>query len=105
MTQKMVSGLMQKIYLKSSNQVLRGLMVSAIHYVDVNAAQTSETYIGPARAYTLRGKYRQFFLRVSADNVDEITSANVIVSKLRTLDIVVEAVRDFFWPLSQANMS
>jgi hypothetical protein len=48
--------------------------------------------LGPARAYTLRGKYRQFFLRVSADNVDEFISANVIIQPDRTLDVVVEIV-------------
>ncbi|KAF8967846.1 hypothetical protein BDZ97DRAFT_1801527 [Flammula alnicola] len=45
---------------------------------------------GPARAYTLRGKYRQFILRVSADNVDEFMSANVVIQPDRTLDLVVE---------------
>ncbi|KAF8161187.1 hypothetical protein B0H34DRAFT_699813 [Crassisporium funariophilum] len=45
---------------------------------------------GPARVYTLRGKYRQFLLRVSADNVDECISANVIIQPDRTLDVVVE---------------
>jgi hypothetical protein len=52
------------------------------------------TYAGPARVYTLRGKYRQFFLRVSADNIDEITSSNLQVALERTLDIVVEPVRE-----------
>lgn len=47
---------------------------------------------GPARAYTLRGKYRQFLLRVSANNVDEYMSANVVVHEDRTLDVVVEMV-------------
>jgi hypothetical protein len=47
---------------------------------------------GPARAYTLRGKYRQFLLRVSADNVDEFISSNVIIQPDRTLDIIVEMV-------------
>lgn len=42
--------------------------------------------------YTFRGKYRQFILRVSADNVDEFISANVIIQPDRTLDIVVEMV-------------
>lgn len=48
---------------------------------------------GPARAYTLRGKYRQFILRVTADNQDEIMSANVGIQPDRTLDLVVELVR------------
>jgi hypothetical protein len=51
-----------------------------------------ECDLGPARAYTLRGKYRQFFLRVSADNTDELISANVVIQPDRTLDVVVEMV-------------
>ncbi|KAH7925943.1 hypothetical protein BV22DRAFT_1064026 [Leucogyrophana mollusca] len=46
---------------------------------------------GPAKVYTLRGKYRQFFMRVSADNVLEVESANLRVTTERTLEIVVEA--------------
>lgn len=47
---------------------------------------------GPAKVYTLRGKYRQIILRVSADNADETQSSNVIVSADRTLQVVVELV-------------
>lgn len=47
---------------------------------------------GPAKAYTLRGKYRQFFLRVSADNIDEFISANIVVNPDRTLDVVIETL-------------
>jgi len=47
---------------------------------------------GPARVHTLRGKYRQFVLRVTADNKDEIVSANVQISADRTLDLTVEMV-------------
>lgn len=43
--------------------------------------------------YTLRGKYRQFFMRVDADNVLEAESCNLGVSNERTLEVVVEAVR------------
>lgn len=46
---------------------------------------------GPARVYTLRGKYRQFFMRVDADNVLEVESCNLGVSEERTLEVVVEA--------------
>lgn len=45
---------------------------------------------GPARVYTLRGKYRQFFMRVDADNILEVESCNLGVSKERTLEVVVE---------------
>jgi hypothetical protein len=40
----------------------------------------------------MRGKYRQFILRVTAENKDEIDSANVPVSAERTLDLTVEMV-------------
>jgi hypothetical protein len=49
---------------------------------------------GPAKVYTLRSKYRQIFLRVTADNEDITTSANLIVNKERTLEVIVEAVRN-----------
>ncbi|KAG6886158.1 hypothetical protein C0993_000676 [Termitomyces sp. T159_Od127] len=45
---------------------------------------------GPAKVYTLRGKYRQFFLRVSADNRDEFISTNLAIKPDRVLDVVVE---------------
>ncbi|KAF9465017.1 hypothetical protein BDZ94DRAFT_1320616 [Collybia nuda] len=47
---------------------------------------------GPAKVYTLRGKYRQFFLRVSAENVDEFISANIVIKPDRTLNVVVETL-------------
>lgn len=65
----------------------RGTMLALLIHV-------LSTLAGPARVYTLRGKYRQFFLRVSGDNVDEITPSNLKISSDRTLDIVVEAVRE-----------
>ncbi|OJA17834.1 hypothetical protein AZE42_03326 [Rhizopogon vesiculosus] len=46
---------------------------------------------GPARVYTLRGKYRQFFMRVGADNILEAEPCNLGVSKECTLEVVVEA--------------
>ncbi|KAG6903023.1 hypothetical protein C0995_007456 [Termitomyces sp. Mi166 len=45
---------------------------------------------GPARVYTLRGKYRQFFLRVSADNRDEFISTHLAIKPDKVLDVVVE---------------
>ncbi|KAG6879671.1 hypothetical protein C0992_013207 [Termitomyces sp. T32_za158] len=45
---------------------------------------------GPAKVYTLRGKYRQFFLRVSTDNRDEFISTNLAIKPDRVLDVVVE---------------
>ncbi|KAJ7594429.1 hypothetical protein C8J56DRAFT_854635 [Mycena floridula] len=56
-----------------------------------NRLQSSPSRIdGPARVYTLRGKYRQFLLRVTEDNVDQTVSSNVIITPERTLVIVVE---------------
>lgn len=49
-------------------------------------------YSGPARVYTMRAKFRQFFLRVTAENIDEITDANLKVTLDRTIDIVAEPV-------------
>ncbi|KAF8806434.1 hypothetical protein BYT27DRAFT_7140948 [Phlegmacium glaucopus] len=78
-----------KIPLKPSDDPQDGFWADSR---DINQQlQASASRIdGPARAYTLRGKYRQFLLRVSADNVDEFISANVIIQPDRTLDIVVE---------------
>ncbi|KAG5731971.1 hypothetical protein E4T56_gene18243 [Termitomyces sp. T112] len=45
---------------------------------------------GPAKVYTLRGKYRQFFLRVSADNRDEFITTHLAIKPDRMLDVVVE---------------
>ncbi|KAG6845892.1 hypothetical protein H0H87_000698 [Tephrocybe sp. NHM501043] len=45
---------------------------------------------GPAKVYTLRGKYRQFFLRVSAENRDEFISTHLAIKPDRMLDVVVE---------------
>lgn len=45
---------------------------------------------GPAKVYTLRGIYRHFFLRVTADNVDHSVSTNLIIRPQRTIEIVVE---------------
>lgn len=45
---------------------------------------------GPARVFSLRGKYRQFFLRVSPDNQDLMASANLAVEKDRSLEVFVE---------------
>ena len=47
---------------------------------------------GPAKVYTLRGKYRQYFLRVNANGEAEYGSANLRVDKDRTLLAVIEAI-------------
>ncbi|KAI0000407.1 hypothetical protein BJV77DRAFT_386473 [Russula vinacea] len=48
---------------------------------------------GPAKVFTMRGKYRQTFLRVSADGEETTRSANLKVETDKTLPIVVEGVR------------
>ncbi|KAF8893958.1 hypothetical protein BD779DRAFT_1504467 [Infundibulicybe gibba] len=78
-----------KIPLRSADDPSEGFWADAKELCD--KLQTSPSRIdGPARVYTLRGKYRQFFLRVSADNQDECISANIIISSERTLDVVIE---------------
>jgi hypothetical protein len=74
----------------NSKQARHGLMVISFFLSKITSP--SDCDLGPARAYTLRGKYRQFFLRVSADNADEFISANVAIQPDRTLDVVVEMV-------------
>jgi hypothetical protein len=51
---------------------------------------------GPAKVYTLRGKYRQYFLRVNAYGEAEYGSANLRVDKNRTLQVIVEAIVRYF---------
>ena len=43
--------------------------------------------------FTMRGKYRQTFLRISADGEEATQSANLKVETNRTLPVVVESVR------------
>lgn len=40
----------------------------------------------------MRGKYRQFILRVTADNKDEIVSADIPIPLDKTLGLSVEMV-------------
>ncbi|KAF8842999.1 hypothetical protein BDN67DRAFT_964880 [Paxillus ammoniavirescens] len=46
---------------------------------------------GPAKVYTMRGKFRQFFMRVDHHDQVQVQSAHIGVSKQRTLDVFVEA--------------
>ena len=65
------------------------------HYaLQCKTLQASPSRIdGPAKVYALRGKYRQIILKVTADNVDELVNANVVVNPDRTLDVIVQTVR------------
>lgn len=59
---------------------------------------------GPAKVYTLRGKYRQYFLRVNANGEAEYGSANLRVDKDRTLLAVIEAIVRHY-PLTASRSS
>ena len=54
------------------------------------------SFEGPAKVYTLRGKYRQYFLRVNANGEAEYGPANLRVEKDRTLLVVIEAIVRFY---------
>ncbi|KAF8492351.1 hypothetical protein F5888DRAFT_1619132 [Russula emetica] len=47
----------------------------------------------PAKVFTMRGKYRQTFLRLSADGEEMTQSANLMIETNKTLPVVVEGVR------------
>jgi hypothetical protein len=95
----MGSGLMRRTLFSNCSLALRGLKVRGVPLPLLSLdAHESVLVLGPARLYTLRGRYRQFFLRVSADGVEDCISANLRVTPTRTLDVVVEVVSSFsFW--------
>ncbi|TCD71662.1 hypothetical protein EIP91_007409 [Steccherinum ochraceum] len=45
---------------------------------------------GPAKVYCMRGKYKQYFLRVTAEGGNDCTPANLRITPDRTLDVFVE---------------
>ncbi|KAG8214023.1 hypothetical protein J3R82DRAFT_10778 [Butyriboletus roseoflavus] len=47
---------------------------------------------GPAKVYTMRGRFRQFFMRVDQFDQLQVQSAHLGVSKERTLSVFVESV-------------
>ncbi|KAH9978808.1 hypothetical protein BGW80DRAFT_696853 [Lactifluus volemus] len=49
---------------------------------------------GPAKLFTMRGKYRQTFLRISTDGEETSQSANLKVEVDKTLSIIVESISD-----------
>lgn len=62
------------------------------------------SFEGPAKVYTLRGKYRQYFLRVNANGEAEYGPANLRVEKDRTLLVVIEAiVRHYLLPATRPS--
>ena len=58
-------------------------------------------HLGPAKVFTMRGKYRQTFLRISAEGEETNRSANLKVNSDRTMPIIVESVRA--WSFTQSR--
>lgn len=52
----------------------------------------------------MRGKYRQFILRVTADNNDEILSANVAITPEKTLELIIEMVNNMMLYLAVQHL-
>ncbi|KAL4080354.1 hypothetical protein V8B97DRAFT_2020960 [Scleroderma yunnanense] len=86
-----------KVPLKVAEDPQDGFWADA---VDVcNALQASPSRIdGPAKVFTMRAKFRQFFMRVDIHDNHHVTPAHLGVSKQRTLDVFVEA------PLPQGQL-
>jgi hypothetical protein len=85
-------GQMQRIYVQPCKVGRHVSMVGA------RAAASDEIVyycfcLGPAKVFTMRGKYRQTFMRVSADGEEMTQSANLMVETNKTLPVVVEGVR------------
>ncbi|KAI0373437.1 hypothetical protein BV20DRAFT_937418 [Pilatotrama ljubarskyi] len=53
---------------------------------------------GQAKVYTQRGKYKQYFLRISGDGEHVCQPANLKVAPDRTLEIVIEDVSSLVLP-------
>lgn len=52
---------------------------------------------GPAKVSTMRGKYKQIFLRVSAAGELDCKPTNIKVNPDRTMDIIIEDVGTHSW--------
>ncbi|KAI6032947.1 hypothetical protein F5J12DRAFT_797650 [Pisolithus orientalis] len=76
--------------LKAAENPEDGFWADAVDVCD--ALQASPSRIdGPAKVYTKRAKYRQFFMRVDQHDNHHSTPAHLGVSIQRTLDVFVEA--------------
>lgn len=59
-----------------------------------HAALTTLTFAaGPARVFALRGRFRQIVLRVTAANVYDHASTNILVNLDYTVNMIIENVR------------
>ncbi|KAG6842179.1 hypothetical protein C0991_001672 [Blastosporella zonata] len=78
-----------KVPMKAANDPKDGFWADA-KLLGQQLQSSASRIDGPAKVYTLRGKYRQFFLRVSAENRDEFISTHLAIKPDRMLDVVVE---------------
>ncbi|KIK97365.1 hypothetical protein PAXRUDRAFT_230135 [Paxillus rubicundulus Ve08.2h10] len=85
------------IPLRVADDPADGFWANAIDICDVLQAGPSRID-GPAKVYTMRGEFRQFFMRVDHHDQVQVQSAHVGVSKQRTLNVFVEA------PLPQGHL-
>ncbi|KIK28014.1 hypothetical protein PISMIDRAFT_7954 [Pisolithus microcarpus 441] len=76
--------------LKAAENSEDGFWADAVDVCDALQA-TPSRIDGPAKVYTKRAKYRQFFMRVDQHDNHHTTPACLGVSKKRTLDVFVEA--------------
>ncbi|KAI0768811.1 hypothetical protein BD413DRAFT_436433, partial [Trametes elegans] len=57
--------------------------------------QKGPSRIDAAKVYTQRGKYKQYFLRISSDGEWVSQPANLQVSPERTIEIIIEDVSGY----------
>ncbi|KAL5523784.1 hypothetical protein ACEPAG_7957 [Sanghuangporus baumii] len=57
---------------------------------------------GPAKAFVFRGRFRQYFLRVSEQNIDNYASGNIVVPYNRFLNVTVESTVSQVLPVRQS---
>ncbi|CCL99872.1 uncharacterized protein FIBRA_01897 [Fibroporia radiculosa] len=78
-----------RIPLKAADNSEDGFWADAVELCD--ELQRGPSRIdGPAKVYTMRGKYRQYFLRVTTEGDNDCTSVNLKVKRDRTLEMFVE---------------
>ncbi|OCB90646.1 hypothetical protein A7U60_g2081 [Sanghuangporus baumii] len=58
---------------------------------------------GPAKAFVFRGRFRQYFLRVSEQNIDNYASGNIVVPYNRFLNVTVESTVPQVPPVGQTT--
>ncbi|KAL5507281.1 hypothetical protein ACEPAH_6737 [Sanghuangporus vaninii] len=58
---------------------------------------------GPAKAFVFRGRFRQYFLRVSEQNMDNYASGNIVVPYNRFLNVTVESTVPQVPPVCQTT--